>query len=710
MEKELLQQLKARYRLEDIVIVDKHTRTSVSEKTYTDSISEWVSLSLRMEEGTIRETGDRWVYNGEDVMVVLIGRHKYDEGAAASFLKEHEAWLKLLLHHTNEQKRKNALHVLTGVSHTLSSRMYEEGFLQIILDSVVDAVTAADSGFLFLYDEKIGKLLVEAAVGFRDSGYKKTRLKPGEGVSGRVFESGRASLLQGTGSIKEAMETMSAFNYEHYLEAAEERSIPESMLSVPLLFHKETIGVLTLDSFRDHPYLTEHDLHLVEALADHIAVVIMHARLYRQEKRQREALQQTHLALRKEHETMQRTTDFHHRLTNVAASGGGVQGIIQTMKTMVRYPFAVYDALLKPLFVDEEAGEKGLPDRFLSHDRVKKVIKMNKWQQIAHAGEQLVVLPITGPVSVWGFVCVWIDSADFFENDIVLFEYGTTVLSLELTKEDSIREAEQQAKGQLVEGILTGERDPVVEVQASNLGLYPADFYAMVLCHVDPDKMGEEMMTVNSRRQREEIGDALESVVTKLELNGIVSMNRSYVFAMISFPESEGKGSARQKMKALVHMLERSSAPLKAGVGRVHKNLFQLNKSYADAEKCIQVLKTKPSKNVMSFVDAGFYRFLLQNSEEDLSLYVSDFLGPLMRYDKEKNNDMLHTLITYVRFDKDLKKVTKELNIHHNTLYYRINRVQEILDVTFDRFDDWFNVQLACRVYEYLQIEERDVR
>jgi DNA-binding PucR family transcriptional regulator len=41
-----------------------------------------------------------------------------------------------------------------------------------------------------------------------------------------------------------------------------------------------------------------------------------------------------------------------------------------------------------------------------------------------------------------------------------------------------------------------------------------------------------------------------------------------------------------------------------------------------------------------------------------------------------------------------------ELHIHANTLYNRIKKIEEILDLNFNQYEDYLNVQLAVYLYK----------
>ncbi|WP_082233148.1 helix-turn-helix domain-containing protein [Halobacillus massiliensis] len=710
MKSELLKQLKNQFHQENIYLIDKQERKAVSARENFINVPSWIDMSLESQEPIIKLSDTMYGFQYDDIIIVLTGTASYNKQEAYQYFKNNEQWLKLLINYSRNEENQNSLDLLMNVARTLASRMYEENILEIIIQSVVDAIPAADTGFLFLLDEKLSRLLVKSAVGFHEESYKKTRLKIGEGISGQVFQHGKSVMIHGEKEIAAQMANMSEANFRYYIDSTMYKNFPDSMISVPLRFQNETVGVLTINSFKGGSLFTEQDLNLLESLADHVAIVITHAELYNKERKQKKELQKIHQALRNEHVTLQRTTDFHNQLTNIAARGEGADAIVRTLKSMVHYPFAIYDSLLKPFYIDEAVKNKHLPKGFLSHERVKKVMSTNKWQQITLDGqERLVVLPVIGVESMWGFLCIWIDSADFFDNDIFLFEYGATVLSLELTKQDAVKAAEKQAKGEFVEVLLTGGMPPALEAQAVNLGFHSSDYYVMVLCKVDPEAVEKKSMDQNIRRQKGEIIELLEHGLVKHQLKGIVSINSTYIFAMISFTETEGKLSAREKIKPFVQYLEKTPALIKTGIGRVHKYLSNLNNSYKEAEKCIQLLRSQQGKKVISYAESGIFRFFFQNSEEELALYVSDILGTLINYDRQKNTDFIRTLMAYITYDKNLQRVTDALNIHPNTLYYRIKRIQNILDLDFEHSEDWLNVQLACQVYEYINQKEGEL-
>ena len=59
-------------------------------------------------------------------------------------------------------------------------------------------------------------------------------------------------------------------------------------------------------------------------------------------------------------------------------------------------------------------------------------------------------------------------------------------------------------------------------------------------------------------------------------------------------------------------------------------------------------------------------------------------LTVLSEYDKKKGTDYYHTLSTYLFMNCDQTRTAERLHIHRNSLIYRINRIQELLEIDLE--------------------------
>jgi len=141
-----------------------------------------------------------------------------------------------------------------------------QGFLQQTVEMVARHLNA-DVGSIYLYDDTTFDLVLQATVGLNPSAVGRVRMKSGEGLVGKTFESLRP--------ICESRASRHP-NFKYFEEAQED--LFESFLAVPIHRGNEKIGVLVVQ--HEHPgYFDEIDVMALRAIASQLTGAIENARL-----------------------------------------------------------------------------------------------------------------------------------------------------------------------------------------------------------------------------------------------------------------------------------------------------------------------------------------------------------------------------------------------------------------------------------------------
>lgn len=82
------------------------------------------------------------------------------------------------------------------------------------------------------------------------------------------------------------------------------------------------------------------------------------------------------------------------------------------------------------------------------------------------------------------------------------------------------------------------------------------------------------------------------------------------------------------------------------------------------------------SRRIARFADATMFSVL--RDPEEARVVVDRVLGRLIAYDATHSTDMVPTLDTYLRCERSWLRTARELDIHRQTVVYRIQRVEEI--------------------------------
>ena len=85
-----------------------------------------------------------------------------------------------------------------------------------------------------------------------------------------------------------------------------------------------------------------------------------------------------------------------------------------------------------------------------------------------------------------------------------------------------------------------------------------------------------------------------------------------------------------------------------------------------------------------------------------LEILIPEVLKPLLEHDLEKNSEFLKTLYLYLIEERSLIKVAEIMDIHRNSVVYRINRISEIVDIDFEDSKTRYNLLIGIEILKEL--------
>jgi diguanylate cyclase (GGDEF)-like protein len=165
--------------------------------------------------------------------------------------------------------RVEALTTLAEVGQTLASTLDLDRVLRLIVDSVA-RLSGATACSIMLLDEKREELRIRMAIGVPEEVVRTAVRKIGEGISGRVAQSGEPIFLR---NIADATGGVTGCNPDRYRSP--------SLVSVPLKSRGQVIGVLNVNDKKDSDFTAE-DVNLITLFANQAAIAIDNARLHDQ--------------------------------------------------------------------------------------------------------------------------------------------------------------------------------------------------------------------------------------------------------------------------------------------------------------------------------------------------------------------------------------------------------------------------------------------
>ena len=164
------------------------------------------------------------------------------------------------------EKRASQLSTLSEVSKTITSDLYLEEILQLIVAATADSMSFKICS-LMLLDEDKQELVIKATQSKSKDYAKKANIKIDQSIAGRALAEGK---------------TITVYDLKHSTEyetpEMARREGLSSLAAIPLLVKNKKIGVLNCYTEKPH-HFSEDEISVLSALGNHAAIAIEHAKL-----------------------------------------------------------------------------------------------------------------------------------------------------------------------------------------------------------------------------------------------------------------------------------------------------------------------------------------------------------------------------------------------------------------------------------------------
>ena len=125
------------------------------------------------------------------------------------------------------------------------------------------------------------------------------------------------------------------------------------------------------------------------------------------------------------------------------------------------------------------------------------------------------------------------------------------------------------------------------------------------------------------------------------------------------------------------------------GIGRATPNAQNIGKSYRQACQVLKLQKnTQNDKGVVAYQDLGIYTLLMDIENEDvINEYYAETIQKLVEYDKLNQTNYCEVLQCYLEHSGSVKETAEAMFVHRNTINYKINKIEEMLNCDLSELD-----------------------
>jgi sugar diacid utilization regulator len=539
----------------------------------------------------------------------------------------------------------------------------------VLQDSVTQAsrLLRVDVAYLALVEDD-GSLTIRVTEGSLGPLLRGVSLLPNSGLAGRVVETGQ--LVESTDYLGDEALT--------HMEAADRIAHAEGLrtiLGVPMVVRGEVIGILMVAQRKVRSF-TPGERSLLSSFAALAALAIDTTRLMADYRQAVDDVSEANLALRQNVESVNRASQLHDDLLNIALRGDGVDQVVLSLSEVVAGVIAFIDQGDR-LVCAAEGGSacsgtaalelaQGTPSALFA-----EAPRRRTW--IESGG---VVVPVASADSYFGALGVRLDGA-LSDIDVRMLERAAMTIALVASSERAVSDADRRSTTELLEQLVTGQVGDETSFarRARGLGLDVRQEHLVLV--IDPPAEGADAALLRVRDLVAAHG-------------GLTGRLLGHLVAVVRCQAEEVRTLATQ-----------GPALGTVGFAGPASGLANLGSAYEDALACLSVLHgLDRAGSCATTSDLGPFRFLLSRSaQSDAQRFVRATIGSLIEHDTDRGSELVTTASTFLGLGRQHAATAKALHVHANTLYQRLDRIGALLGEEWRVGDRALDVHMALRIH-----------
>lgn len=137
------------------------------------------------------------------------------------------------------------------------------------------------------------------------------------------------------------------------------------------------------------------------------------------------------------------------------------------------------------------------------------------------------------------------------------------------------------------------------------------------------------------------------------------------------------------------------------GMGMHNEGVHQFHESYKKADSSLDLALTqKDPGGRVNFEDTQLNRLLLHlANNEEVREITRATIAPLIDYERERHMDLIDTFIAYDNQTGNVSQAARVLNLHRQSLLYRLRKIESLTNLSLDNPDDAFLLNISIKVW-----------
>jgi sugar diacid utilization regulator len=209
---------------------------------------------------------------------------------------------------------------------------------------------------------------------------------------------------------------------------------------------------------------------------------------------------------------------------------------------------------------------------------------------------------------------------------------------------------------------------------------------AVAIGHIDRSMNGAGPVRTPSL---EELSQLLQRALAPTSLASLIDVRKDELVAIVVRRQDICKQDIckqdickQETSRQVTLALRANSSELKTcciGVSMDASDIPALPQAFQEAARAVEFIGA--NRPVMHFGDIDLMEFLVRHPNAAAQRLIPDWAGRLCKADVDKSGELSRTIRQFAASDLNVKRTARDLNLHTNTVYFRLNSVRKLTGI-----------------------------
>lgn len=284
-----------------------------------------------------------------------------------------------------------------------------------------------------------------------------------------------------------------------------------------------------------------------------------------------------------------------------------------------------------------------------------------------------------------------------------------------LSREDAIVQTELRLKSQFIWDLAKSKDvafEEKAQTRANLFGFQLDDPYVCIVGYSEQLELnnGDEYEeTLGNKTIIDEMEEEIKQIALSMDKQVAFTSDEDYLivfFEAMKLDDVTIQPFIDKMNERLGNLIE--GAVFSWGIGQEGNGVKKFHESYEKAFSALEmIMAQKEPGDVLRFEETRLNRLLLHVANDPIVKEITQSaIAPLIEYEREREIDLVETFIVYDAEKRNVSQAARALNLHRQSLLYRLDKINKLTNLSVDNPEDAFLLNISIKVYQANMISD----